>query len=293
VSVAFASRHVLGQPLRRTPPPSRERWAAPEPMPGIDGHYPAFSTTTSRLTPRRASLRLSRHGYGFSYRPGRPVPPDQRPGHQPTVGTHAHHRLLGPCEVSLDHPDGVVAACQPQPPPDAPDRQVVPPHGARPHRLSPCDDRGPRLPVCAARRHVKRPSSGSLLVLAHGLVSAPSAPPVTRTHWASTTELQRPKLRKDSHLLTIRTARRTRAGAARVTGRLRGTASVVVADQRTRAALKRLVERWIPKPSRIRPRPKGTRLVVPSPVRASWPGVRVTWAPSTCGLRSTTVCTAG
>lgn len=50
--------------------------------------------------------------------------PDHRPPALP-AGSHAHHRLLGPCEVSLDHPDGVVAACQPQPPPDAPDRQVV------------------------------------------------------------------------------------------------------------------------------------------------------------------------
>ena len=45
------------------------------------------------------------------------------------------------------------------------------------------------------------------------LASAPSAPPVTRTHWASATELQRPKLGKDSHLLIDVTARRT-AGSA-------------------------------------------------------------------------------
>ena len=34
-----------------------------------------------------------------------------------------------------------------------------------------------------------------------GFAFAPSAPRVGTTHWASATELQRPKLRKDSHLL--------------------------------------------------------------------------------------------
>jgi hypothetical protein len=42
-----------------------------------------------------------------------------------------------------------------------------------------------------------------------GFVSAPSAPRVTPTHWASTTELQRPKLGKDLHLLAGGAARRT------------------------------------------------------------------------------------
>lgn len=46
-------------------------------------------------------------------------------------------------------------------------------------------------------------------VQACGFASAPSAPPVTRTHWASATELQRPKLGKDFHLLAPGIARRT------------------------------------------------------------------------------------
>ena len=92
---------------------------------------------------------------------------------------------------------------------------------AGPHRLSP-RRRSHRLPLSAAGHHHERPCTGSLHVQAYGFASAPSAPPVTGTHWASATELQRPKLRKDSHLLVNEAARRTRGeGAPR--GRSLGT----------------------------------------------------------------------
>jgi hypothetical protein len=63
---------------------------------------------------------------------------------------------------------------------------------------------------------------GSLHVQTCGVASAPSAPPVTRTHWASATELQRPKLGKDSHLLTDETARRTASKPRLRRGRFHG-----------------------------------------------------------------------
>lgn len=95
------------------PPPNRRE---------VGGHYSAFGTTTSRLTPRKAwagvSLaviasptdRAALSGPGLTW----------TTGHQPPAGALAHLGLLGPYEVSPDHPDGVVAVCQPQPPPDAP-----------------------------------------------------------------------------------------------------------------------------------------------------------------------------
>ena len=118
----LASRLGLGRPLRRTPDPSQDRGRLPTRR-EVSGHYPTFATTTSRLTPRRASAGVSRCGYRIAYRPGR----SDRPGHTWTTGRQlmgwpvcAPAELLGPYEVSPDHPDGVVAACQPQPPPDAP-----------------------------------------------------------------------------------------------------------------------------------------------------------------------------
>lgn len=42
----------------------------------------------------------------------------------------AHLGLLGPYEVSPDHPDGVGRACQPEPPPAAPTHPAVPPSQA-------------------------------------------------------------------------------------------------------------------------------------------------------------------
>jgi hypothetical protein len=71
------------------------------------------------------------------------------------------------------------------------------------------EEQGHRLPRTRAGRHLNRPSSDSHTFSPAAIASAPSAPPVTRTHWASTTELQRPKLGKDFHLLTDETARRT------------------------------------------------------------------------------------
>ena len=67
------------------------------------------------------------------------------------------------------------------------------------------------------------------LVQACGFASAPSAPRVTPTHWASAIELQRPKLEKDFNLLAGEAAWRTT--------RLRGAV----------APLKAVVER-IPQP---------------------------------------------
>ena len=74
----------------------------------------------------------SREGSG----PGSPYSPARsnvRAVRAPRTGPHLDHRppalwlarsrttaLLGPYEVSPDHPDGVVAACQQQAPPDAP-----------------------------------------------------------------------------------------------------------------------------------------------------------------------------
>jgi len=66
-----------------------------------------------------------------------------------------------------------------------------------------------RLHRSQAGRQLNRPSGNSYTFDPATIASAPSAPPVTETHWASTPELQRPKLEKDSHLLTDETARRT------------------------------------------------------------------------------------
>jgi len=54
----------------------------------VSGHYPALSTTTSRLTPRRASVCLSHTGYSVAY----PTPTD------PPTGPHLDNRppLPGP-----------------------------------------------------------------------------------------------------------------------------------------------------------------------------------------------------
>jgi len=60
----------------------------------ISGHYPALSTTTSRLTPRRASRRLSPSGYGFSYRlHRRSEQTGPHMDHRPPTGTLAHEEL--------------------------------------------------------------------------------------------------------------------------------------------------------------------------------------------------------
>jgi hypothetical protein len=98
---------------------------------------------------------------------------------------------LGPHEVSPDHPDGVLAACQPQPPPDAP------------------TVKGPFL---LRRIHAQAVgSSASLLrgqsphqeafqrftfVPVHGFASAPFRPPVTRTPWAWATRTSTAKARE-------------------------------------------------------------------------------------------------
>jgi hypothetical protein len=75
-----------------------------------------------------------------------------------------------------------------------------------------------RLPRASAGRHLCRPSTGSLLVQACGLASAPFRPLVAETPWASASELQRPKLRGDFHLLTGGAARRTTRNDPAVAG---------------------------------------------------------------------------
>ena len=73
------------------------------------------------------------------------------------------------------------------------------------------EGQGHRLPRCVAGHHLDRPCTGSLHVQTCDIASAPSAPRVASTHWASATELQRPKLGKDLHLLAGEAARRTRS----------------------------------------------------------------------------------
>ena len=67
----FAS---TGRPLRQ---PHR-----PTTTGKINGHYPAFSTTTNRLTPPRASVCFSHTGYGIAY----PTPTDPSTGPSWTTG---------------------------------------------------------------------------------------------------------------------------------------------------------------------------------------------------------------
>ena len=73
----------LGPPGR---PPTWWRW--------VSGHYPAFRTTTNRLTPRRASVCLSLRVIASPTRP----PPIRRPGHRWTTGhpiSRARRRMRG------------------------------------------------------------------------------------------------------------------------------------------------------------------------------------------------------
>lgn len=149
-------------------------------------------------------------GYRRTYRPGRSERPGHTwtTGHQPPAGTLAHLGLLGPYEVSPDHPDGVVAACQPQPPPDAPTATAVP------------------------ASTLRRPGGGVIGFRFARYVTAPGGLPAVHCSFRPTAlppppsdprspgrpghrllELQRPKLGKDSHLLVIGTAGRTRQRA--------------------------------------------------------------------------------
>ncbi len=144
--------------------------------------------------------------------PTRP-PPIRRPGHRgpPAACNQARRRIRGMHGTLRGLPGSLHQRCghgPPEPPTEAP----------APRSFLSIRDQGHwtasagqshRLPRASAGRHSCRPSTGSLHVRACGLVSAPSRPPVTETPWASTSELQRPKLRKDSHLLTGKAAWRT------------------------------------------------------------------------------------
>jgi hypothetical protein len=204
--VVLASRLGLGRPLRRTPGP----WQDPGRPPTrreVSGHYPAFAATTSHLTPRRASAGVS--PCGLSHRlPSGP---------------------LGPTGPYLDHrpPAHLLARLRTTEPLGPDEAQIIPmalsPPASRNHPLmlhrqrtvpvvSACTPRrwGHRLPCCALGRHIRRPSSGSLSFRPTALPPPPSDPPSSGRPGHRLLELQRPKLGKDSHLLVIETAGRTR-----------------------------------------------------------------------------------
>jgi hypothetical protein len=204
VPVVLALRLGSGQPLRRMPDRSRSPVRPSTTGDGSAGIAPPC-TTTSRLTPRRASVCFSHWGYGIAY-PSRSI---RRPSHrsalvapaasdQRTARDPARSPWITPSTIS---PRTAGFTCR------GPCALVVPlmRAGVRAHRR----DRVIGFPV---RRRVTTSTgleSGSLFVRSCGFVSAPSAPRVTPTHWASTTELQRPKLGKDFHLLAGGAARRT------------------------------------------------------------------------------------
>src|SRR5690606_10335223 len=75
----------------------------PRTTPGINGHYPAFSTTTNHLTPRRASARVS-HPVIASPTSHGPTRDRATPGPPATPEVHVvvTTQPTGPCEVSLD-----------------------------------------------------------------------------------------------------------------------------------------------------------------------------------------------
>jgi hypothetical protein len=145
----------------------------------------------------------SREGSG----PGSPYSPARsnvRAVRAPRTGPHLDHRppalwlarsrttaLLGPYEVSPDHPDGVVAACQQQAPPDAP--TVKGPFLFRRKSVQAAGSSGSlRHPRSRHQEAFQR----FTLVPAHGFASAPSRPPVTRTPWPSATRTSTAKVRE-------------------------------------------------------------------------------------------------
>jgi hypothetical protein len=112
----------LGRPLRRTPfVLSDDRAARPLDGDGSAGITPPC-TTTSRLTPRRASVCLSRRVIASPTRP----PPSRPPGHTWTTGhpRFGHDDVCkdcsGPYEVSLDHLINNFRCGPPKSPPGAP-----------------------------------------------------------------------------------------------------------------------------------------------------------------------------
>ena len=181
----------------------------------VSGHYPAFGTTTSRLTPRRASVCLSLWGYSVAYpspsirRPGRSSGPSREAG----VGCENHRdparspwitsSTMSPRPAEITFP--------------GPHHWVVP----VPSRVELGGRRDEVLgfPVRGQVTTERRPLHRFAHARTCGFAFAPSAPRVTSTHWASATELQRPKLRKDSHLLAGAAARRTATTPARGAGR--------------------------------------------------------------------------
>ena len=179
----------LGPPGR---PPTWWRW--------VSGHYPAFRTTTNRLTPRRASVCLSLRVIASPTRP----PPIRRPGHRWTTGhpiSRARRRMRGLLGTLRGLAGSPRQQCR-RGPPKSPAGAPTPPWSFPKRGVI-------GFPVRGQVATSRRPSIGSLLVRACGFASAPSGPLVTETPWASATELQRPKLRKDSHLLADEIASRT------------------------------------------------------------------------------------
>ena len=182
--------------------PLGHRAARPRAGSGSAGITPP-STTTSRLTPRRALVCLSQRVIASPTR----SPPIRRPGHTWTTGRLlSRHDVVcenctGPCEVSRDHLVCVFATARRN-------------HLRRPLRpRSFLDDEGSSASLISRQVATpRRPCTGSLHVQACGFASAPFRPLVTETPWASATELQRSKLRKDFHLLAGETARRTGGG---------------------------------------------------------------------------------
>ena len=179
----------LGPPGR---PPTWWRW--------VSGHYPAFRTTTNRLTPRRASVCLSLRVIASPTRP----PPIRRPGHRWTTGhpiSRARRRMRGLLGTLRGLAGSPRQQCR-RGPPKSPAGAPTPPWSFPKRGVI-------GFPVRGQVATSRRPSIGSLLVRACGFASAPSGPLVTETPWASATELQRPKLRKDSQLLADEIASRT------------------------------------------------------------------------------------
>ena len=183
------------------PAPSGHRAARSRGGSGSAGITPPC-ITTSRLTPRRALVCLSQRAIASPTR----SPPIRRPGHTWTTGRlfHRHdvacENCTGPCEVSRDYLVCIFTTARRHylRRPLRPDRSLT--------------TKGHRLPWFQAGRHAPPALHRFTHVQACGFASAPFRPLVTETPWASATELQRSKLRKDFHLLAGETARRAGVG---------------------------------------------------------------------------------
>lgn len=179
-TVTFASRLGLGQPLHRPPPSSRTSGA------------PSDKAEGQRALPRLQhyyELSDSSEGIGSHFpirviaTPTDRVRSDDRATHGQPVTQNArrrHHGLLGTYEVSLDHFMNNLATARRNHP-------QRPPHLGRSNdavatSVSGIEETGSSASLFAGRSPPHKAFHRFTQVQACGFASAPSAPPVTRTH---------------------------------------------------------------------------------------------------------------